>query len=125
MVDIAQIFSGDTLKAADLQGHEPTVTIESVEVKDFENGKKLIIRFVGKKKALVANKTNAGRIAYMHGNDTDAWPGKKIQLYTDLVDFQGKAVEAIRIRPVKQQAAPKPVAKPDFDDSVADIAETF
>lgn len=122
MVDISQVFSGDTLKAADLQGHEPTVTIESVEVKDFESGKKLIIRFVGKKKALVANKTNAGRIAYAHGNSTEGWVGKQIQLYTDLVDFQGKPVEAIRVRPVKAQ--PKAQQVHDFDDPV-ELDKTF
>jgi hypothetical protein len=56
------------------------------------------LKFVGKKKALVVNKTNAQRIAMMYGNDTDEWIGKSITLYVDIVDFQGKATEAIRIK---------------------------
>ena len=120
-MELSSVFGGDSLKAADLQGAEPTVTIATVDVKEFDKGRKLIITFVGKKKCLVANKTNCNRIAFAYGTDTDNWIGKKIQLYTDLVDFQGKAVEAIRVRPVKAQvAAPKPQPTP-FDDSVTDI----
>lgn len=124
MVDINKVFGGDTLKAADLQGNEPVVTIENVEVKEFNEKNKLVISFVGKKKVLVANATNSKRIAFMYGPDTDKWIGAKIQLYTDIVDFQGKAVEAIRVRPVKQQPA-KPAAKEvPFDDPIG-IDETF
>lgn len=96
---VSQVFSGDYLKAADLGGHEPTVVIATVEVKEFEDGNKLLISFQGKKKSLVANKTNSSRIAHLYGDDTDGWVGKEIILYTDLVDFQGKAIEAIRVRP--------------------------
>lgn len=130
MEDINEVFSGESLKAIDLQGKEPVVTIESVTPKEFsDNGKasnKLVITFVGKQKALICNKTNASRIALMHGTKFRQWVGKKIQLYTDIVDFQGKAVEAIRVRPVKSAAAaPKPVEEVSFNDSVEDIGATF
>lgn len=98
-MEISTVFGGDALKAADLQGTEPTVTIEGVTMKDFDDGNKLIISFVGKSKSLVCNKTNANRIAHAHGTNTDNWVGKQIVLYTDLVDFQGRTVEAIRVRP--------------------------
>lgn len=98
-MDVSQVFGGDTLKAADLQGAEPTVVIATVKMKEFDKGNKLIITFQGKKKALVCNKTNASRIAYIYGPNTDDWIGREIVLFTDLVDFQGKTVEAIRIRP--------------------------
>ena len=104
-MELSSVFGGDTLKAADLQGHEPTVVIASVEMKKFDNGNKLVIAFQGKKKALVCNKTNANRIAYVHGTNTDHWIGKEITLYTDLVDFQGNTVEAIRVRPPAKKAA--------------------
>lgn len=126
-MELSTVFGGDSLKAADLQGNEPVVTIATVTVKEFDKDKKLIVSFVGKKKTLVCNKTNANRIAYMHGTNTDNWIGKKIQLYTDLVDFQGNTVEAIRVRPVKQQVAPAAAAPgPEFDqpDSKA-VEETF
>ena len=103
-MEISSVFGGDTLKAADLQGTEPVVVIATVEMKKFENGNKLVLTFQGKKKSLVVNKTNAGRIAYVHGTNTDFWIGKEIQLYTDLVDYQGKPMEAIRIRPAPKRA---------------------
>ncbi len=104
---VSEVFSGDYLKAADLDGHEPVVIIAGVEEKEFDNGNKLVISFQGKKKSLVANKTNSSRIAYLHGDETDDWIGREIQLYTEMVDFQGKPMPAIRIRP-----APKRNGKP-------------
>lgn len=101
-MDISSVFSGDTLKAEDLQGREPTVTIASVEMKTFDNGNKLLIKFDGAKKALIANKTNSKRIGMMYGNNTDNWLGKPITLYVDIVDFQGEPTEAIRVRVIKQ-----------------------
>ena len=113
-MDINAIFSGNSLKAADLQGAEPTVTIETVEAKQFDDGNKLVIKFAGKEKTFVCNKTNANRIASAYGNNTDGWLGQKITLYTDQVDFQGKLVDAIRVK-VK-----RPVTKPAemHDDEV-------
>ncbi len=130
-MELSEIFTSETLKAADLQGHEPVVTIQTVAPIDFENGgktdRKLKIAFVGKKKALVCNKTNANRIAYMHGTNTDNWIGKKIQLYVDLVDFQGTPKEAIRVRPVKSANGPVQKTAPEvpFNDSIEDIGDTF
>jgi hypothetical protein len=110
-MELSSVFGGDTLKAADLQGGEPTVIIADVQMKKFDNGNKLVITFEGKKKALVCNKTNANRIAYAYGSNTDNWIGQELTLFTDLVDFQGKAVEAIRVRakkPAPQQRQPEP-----------------
>lgn len=100
-MDIGQVFGGDSLKAADLNGSEPTVVIQNVEMKKFDNGNKLVISFRGKKKSLVCNKTNANRIAYAYGTNTENWIGQEITLFTDLVDFQGNTVEAIRVRAKK------------------------
>ena len=126
-MEISSVFGGDTLKAADLQGTEPTVVIASVEMKKFDNGNKLVIAFQGKKKSLVCNKTNANRIAYTYGTNTDNWIGKEITLYTDLVDFQGSTVEAIRIRPPAKRPVPVRVAQshqapppPPMDEAVGD-----
>lgn len=109
-MDVNSVFGGDSLKAADLQGKEPTVTIESVEEKKFDNGNKLVVRFRGTKKCLVCNKTNAKRIAFMHGNETDQWVGKTITLYVDFVEFQGETVQAIRVKPPQPQ--PQQTAAP-------------
>jgi len=128
-MDINQVFGGDSLKAADLQGREVTVTIASCEVKKFDNGDRLVIRFAGKKKALICNKTNAKRIALLHGTETAAWIGKQIGLHAEMVDFKGEAQMAVR---VKAPTAPTAPAQPvpftqaahqpadDFDDPIAD-----
>lgn len=109
MVDISQVFSGETLKAADLQNREHTVVIAAVEVKEFNDGNKLIIRFDGKKKALVCNKTNASRIGIIAGStNTDAWIGRQIVLAPELVDFRGESVWAIRVKPPGSPAPGQP-----------------
>ena len=122
MANIDDVFGGAFLKAADLKGAEPTVTIESTEIKKMPDGThKVDIGFVGKEKHLLANKTNSSRIAFIHGKETEGWVGKKIQLYTDLVDFQGNTVEAIRVRPVKAaEPARKPAPTDEFSDSLED-----
>lgn len=102
---VSQVFSGEYLAAPDLQGAEHNVVIESVTLKEFDDGNKFLITFQNRKKGLVANKTNSKRIATLYGDETDGWLGKEIVLYPDIVDFQGKATEAIRVRgPVKQVA---------------------
>ena len=104
-MDIKSVFSGETLKASDLQDREIPVIIAGIEMKKFDNGNKLVLRFEGKKKTLVCNKTNANRIAAMYGPNTDLWIGNEITLYSDKVDFQGELVDAIRIKIIKKQAA--------------------
>lgn len=105
-MELSSVFGGDSLKAADLQGHEPTVIIATVEMKKFDNGNKLVVTFEGKKKCLICNKTNANRIAFAFGTNTDGWIGREVTLYTDMVDFQGSVREAIRVRAKKPVAAP-------------------
>jgi hypothetical protein len=102
---VSQVFSGEYLTAADLQGAEPAVVIESVELKEFDDGNKFLLTFQGKKKGLVANKTNSKRIAALYGDDTDGWLGREIILYTDQVDYAGKTVDAIRVRGPKREVS--------------------
>lgn len=101
-MDINKIYSGETFKADDLGDNEPTFQINSVEVKQFDNGNKLVIGVAGEKKKLVCNKTNAKRIAHMFGGETDNWIGQSITLYVEHVDFQGNIVPAIRVKVMKR-----------------------
>jgi len=122
-MDVNTVFSGDTLKAADLQGREIPVIISKIEMKKFDSGNKLLLHFDGKKKTLVANKTNSKRIASMYGPNTDLWIGNQITLYVDQVDFQGNLVDAIRVKVIKQQppkTVPQATAKMngDLDDKI-------
>ena len=144
MSSIDDIFAGDSLRAADIEGREPTVTIKSVEPREFDgrDGKKqrkLVISFHNAKKTFVCNKTNAQRIAYLHGKDYAKWAGKQITLFVDpFVEYGGQMTPAIRVKPAPVAAngpEPRPVTTranvttgpaepPPFDDPI-DIDQTF
>lgn len=110
-MNINEAFPSKYLKASDLQGGTPTVTIERVEMEMMGDDRKMVVYFQGKTKGLVTNKTNANNIAALYGDDTDDWIGQKIVLVEAMVDFQGKSVPAIRIRgpkPQQQQQRARP-----------------
>lgn len=108
---VSKVFSGEYLTAADLDGEDIPVVIESVTEKKFDDGNKLLIAFQGMEKGLVANKTNSGRIALLYGDETEEWVGCEIVLYEDMVDYQGKTVKAIRVRGPKKKAAAVPMSQ--------------
>ena len=123
---ISQAFPSKYLKAADISGKTPHVFIASIRMEDIgDDDQKPVLYFEGKDKGIVLNKTNATNITVAYGDDTDNWIGKEIILFTAWVDFQGKSVEAIRVRPPAQpqqrQSAPPAQTAPagsDLDDSV-------
>ena len=97
-MNINDVFPSKFLKAADIGGSTPTVTIDQVKMEDIGEDRRAVVYFVGKDKGVVLNKTNSSNIADAYGPDTDDWIGKTVTLFTAWVDFQGKSVEAIRIR---------------------------
>lgn len=106
------------LKAEDLQGREFTLTIERVLPSD-DKAKKPVIMFKGAQKGLMCNITNAKRIAHFYGKDVNAWSGKQVILYMELVDFEGDLVESIRI---KAPAGFRPtVPAENFDQTPAEV----
>lgn len=107
-MNINEAFPSNYLKATDIKGREPVVTISNWKVEKMGEDDKLVIYFEGKEKGVVLNKTNATNIATMYGPETDNWIGKRIKLVTAWVDFQGRSMEAIRIRPPDAEAQPKP-----------------
>lgn len=112
-MNINQVFSGNFLKADDLQGKTVRVTISKAEVKEFDDGNKIVLHFQGKDKALVCNKTNASIIADNVGDpDTDGWVGTSHFLTVKKVEFQGKLVPAIRVVLNDTPAAPPVKATP-------------
>lgn len=116
-MNINSAFS-TSLKAEDLQGKKPILTIDRVEIEKFGDDKKPVLYFIGKEKGMVLNRTNSNTITELMGTaETDAWHGHRIQLITAMVDFQGKRVPAIRVQapmmPVAVAAPmPPPVAMP-------------
>lgn len=128
---ISSAFPSEFLKAADLQGRQVAVVIDHVEMREVGDGEKPVVFFQGKEKGVVLNKTNANTIAMIYGDDTDAWTGGEIVLFSARVEFQGKSMDGIRCRiPPRKPAAPETRAAPksptvddrapppDFDDEI-------
>lgn len=109
----AEIYKSDSeyLKAEDIGTAMPTVTIQDVELKDFGNGdQKLVLYFIGKEKCLPLNKTNAGTMQALYGDNTDLWMNRPVMLFTMHVDFNGKKTLAIRLRAPAGHTRPNPNA---------------
>ncbi len=127
-MNVDSMYPSKWLKAGDLQGQTIPVVITRVTMEDVgDDAGKPIVYFQGKDKGLVLNKTNAMSIGLVHGQETDGWVGKTIELFPAVVMFQGQNVPCIRVRPVaaayaaafagatEQQAAvlpPPPAAGP-------------
>jgi hypothetical protein len=99
--DISEVYqsNSDFLKADDIGSNFWTATINKVDMKEFDDGsRKLFVMFNDLEKGLVLNKTNADTIGDLYGKNTDNWVGKPVMLFTMPVDYQGKKVNAIRVR---------------------------
>ena len=131
MANIHEVFPSKYLRASDLGGVSPVVTIDRVEFEPVGRAREMkgVVYFAGKQKGLVLNKTNATKMAEIVGSlETDDWPGSRVQLYATEVEFQGDTVETIRCKApatARKPIPPKPVPPSvtttehpaDFDDS--------
>lgn len=123
----SEAFPSNWLHSEDLQGKRVAVTIEEItsEELNFEGRKqrKPVMRFQGKDKSLVVNRTNWNRLAdFLGSDDSDDWIGKTIVLGVEKVDFQGKRVPAIRVlglaRPVAAKAPEPPPPEIPAEDAL-------
>lgn len=120
---ISTAFPGTYLKAQDLQGRTIPVTIADCRMEDLGGEEKPVLYFEGKERGLVLNKTNASLLVDAYGDETSQWHGRPIELYPARVQFQGRMVDAIRVRvpapplhqPAPGAAAPaqQPAVQPD------------
>ena len=108
-------FPSEFLRAADLQDRTANVIMDRVEMRDIGGDHKPVLFFQGKERGLVLNKTNVNTISAAYGDESDAWRGLPLMLFPCMVDFQGRQVQAIRVRvppqrqaPAQQYAAPAP-----------------
>ncbi len=118
------------LKAADLQGKKPILKISAAEIveKDYQDGngpkKQIVLSFENTEKVLGLNFTNASRIAELtESEEIEDWVGVSIKLFTEVVSFQNKKVDAIRIFPELPEAAQQEAviaAKPQFSGPAQD-----
>ena len=114
MPNIDEIYpqpKSNHLKAEDLNGHEVKAEVSGYELVGFDDGQKIVLKFSGKDKTLVLNKTNAKAIGAAFSKDPDAWIGKEINIYPATTEYGGKTVPCLRVRP----ELPKAEDFPDDD----------
>ena len=104
-------FPSNYLKAADLEGQTVAAEISDIKKERIGDDDKLVVYFKGKHKGLVLNKTNANNIALVYGMDTDGWIGGAIQIYPTMVDFQGRSMEALRVKAMVNRPKKAPPSK--------------
>lgn len=95
-----EAFPSKYIKAEDFPAAR-IMTIYGCRIEEIgqQKDQKLVIYFHHEAKGLVCNKTVASQIAFVTGSDdTDHWAGKQIELYRDMVPFQGKMVAGLRVR---------------------------
>jgi hypothetical protein len=120
MSSIKNFYPSKFLSAGDLNGEDITATIERVDAAEFRQDDnsmqiKPVLHFKESGvKALVLNKSNSLLLGSLLGDDTDAWPGKRITMFRDLVAFKGKPTDTIRVK----RAAAKADGGMPFDDRV-------
>lgn len=126
MPNINDAFPSKYLRASDLKGQQPVVTMSAVKFEAVGQSRdmKAVLYFEGKDKGVVLNKTNANKITEIVGSAlTEDWRGHQIRLYPSVTTFQGEEVECIRVKAVNTPAMkmtrqpPPPPPPAEFDDS--------
>ena len=113
MANIHDAFPSNYLKASDLKGLQPVVTIDRVEFEPVGRSREMkpVLYFAGKDKGMVLNKTNANKIAELCGSpETEQWRSCRVRLFVTHVEYQGETMEGIRIKAAPALA--QPVAAP-------------
>jgi hypothetical protein len=103
------LFPSKYFRAADLGGKPFDVVIKSATVETLKNMQgnnedKLVLGFIGQKKSLVMNRVNFDSVAELHGEETDGWVGKRIQIYPTTARVGGKSVDCVRVRATSADA---------------------
>ena len=110
----ADIFPSNYIKADDLKGRDVPVVISDAKIEKLGNDQKLVLYFQRQDKGMVCNKTNFGRIAYLYGDETNDWTGKEIVLTSEFVEFQGRTVKGLRVRPPSTRGTTAPRSQPQI-----------
>jgi len=110
MPNVNDMFPSQYLRASDLGGQQPVVTIARVTLEPVGQEKQMkpVMYFEGKTKGMVLNKTNSKKIAELAASaDTDDWTGVQVKLYATEVEYQGETMEGLRVRsPLAREARP-------------------
>ena len=104
MITVSDAFPSNFLKAADLNNRTIKLKIDKVIFEEIgqDKDKKPVMYFQKVPKGLVLNKTNATTIGSIHGQELEGWTGKEIEIFEQMVPFNGQNVAAIRVRAVAE-----------------------
>jgi|SRR6188768_1336735 len=130
-MNIADAFPSRYLKAADLGDQQPIMTVDRIEYEPVGMDKemKLVCYFKGQTKGMVLNATNARMLETLSNSvETDNWAGVQVKLFVADVTFQGRMVEAIRMKSPARLRAGKvagkvvaaPIQAPPVEDDPAE-----
>ena len=105
MTTVNAAFPSKYLKADDFKGRTIKLKVSKVVLEEIGQDKNIkpVIYFEGTEKGLVCNKTNALQIAAEAGDEMDDWTGRELELFSQMVPFQGQNVASIRVRVVTEQ----------------------
>jgi hypothetical protein len=128
------VFPSKYLKAADLNGKPLVVEIDAAPLETLKsaNGdeQKIVLYFVGVPKRLPLNMTNWDSVADIAGDDTEGWPGHRLELFPSETRMGGRPTACIRIRQPRakaktQQRTPAPASAPFTDDDESENPADF
>lgn len=98
-MNVEQLFPSKYIKAGDLNGGEPQLTIRDVVIEDLVEGEQRpVMYFAGATKGLVLNRTNAATVAAVYGDETDNWKGREVVLFAATTQFKAQMVPCVRLR---------------------------
>src|SRR5262245_15799362 len=97
---ISNSFQSKYFKTSELDGGEMIATIDRCVEEEVGQDKtpKPVLYLKGHQKGIVLNRTNAERLAHWLGDDTLNWKGARIELYSEMVNYQGQRMEGLRVR---------------------------
>ena len=104
-MNASNLFPSKWLKAGDVTA-ETVLTVRSVVMEKVGDGDKPVLHFNEMTKGMVLNVTNGKVLQELYGGDTDFWIGKKVTLYSAMVDAYGEMVPAIRLKAPGRAVAP-------------------
>jgi hypothetical protein len=102
-MNINQVIKSDNkyLSKADVTMQGTDVGIAACSMGEVGEDIKPVLHFLGNVlKPMVLNKTNASVLVSLFGEESDAWTGQLICVYSDpSVQYQGVAVGGLKVRP--------------------------
>lgn len=107
MPKVSEGFPRKYVNAAEIGDRVLRLTIERVLIEQLDRERKWCMYFVGAKKGLVLNRTNAEYMQRSVHDDSDKWLGLEVDLFTELVEHDGEMKPGIRLRLPKAPETPK------------------